>query len=348
MAVYGKPGRGAVEKITQMRLNKRDELLGSSIIDRATSAFNSGGKTYGERLGFLGSSIVVACSMGLMYAVSAQVAEPSVHLIVTLLCGIVLIWMLYGIETPLGRAIQRYPDRAEELYNAARHSRSEIKRSVRHGVSGVLNAGSQGRAHLAVDKYFDKEERSWIIGAYGEIMTARLLDELSMIDCDIIHDIELLGDDGEVKANIDHVVVTPDGYCVIDTKVWSDKVVISSDTDGRSFIAAGDAHSTAISTVLYEASFLPSVPRAIIFAVGGHAGKELATSDDGFFVVDHYVDKFSGELQPASVDIYFVPQQECAQYVQRIFSQYSSKKAPWRGRVSTKKLLKAKNIRLAI
>lgn len=74
----------------------------------------------------------------------------------------------------------------------------------------------------------------------------------------------------------------------------------------------------------------------------------IAASDDGFSMVDHYVDKFSGELQPASVDIYFVPQKECAQYVQRIFSQYSSKKARWRGKVSTKKLLKTKNIRLAV
>ena len=32
MAVYGKSGRGAVEKITQMRLDKRDELLGSSFL----------------------------------------------------------------------------------------------------------------------------------------------------------------------------------------------------------------------------------------------------------------------------------------------------------------------------
>ena len=348
MAVYGKPGRGAVEKITQMRLDKRDELLGSSLIDRATSAFNPGGKTYGERLGFLGSSIVVACGIGLMYVVSSQVAEPLVHLIVTLLCGVVLIWMLYGIETPLGRAIQRYPDRAEELYNVARHSRSEIKRSVSHGVSGVLNAGSQGRAHLAVDKYFDKEERPWIIGAYGEIMTARLLDEMSMIDLDIIHDIELLNDAGDVTANIDHVVVTPEGYCVLDTKVWSEAVKVSHDSDGRSFIAAGDAYSTAVSTVLYEASFLPSVPRAIIFAVGGHAGQEIAVSMDGFYTVNHYVDKFSGELQPASVDIYFVPQRECAHFTQRIFDQYSGGKAPWRGRVSTKKLLKSKNVRLAI
>lgn len=348
MAVYGKPGRGAVEKITQLRLDKRDELLGSSVIDRATSAFNSGGKTYGERLGFLGSSVVVFCVMGIMYALAGQVAEPAVHIIVTLLCGITVAWMLYGIVTPLGKAMELNPHKAEQLYNAARHSRSEIKHSVRHGVAEVLDAGSKGRAHRAVDKYFDKEERSWIIGAYGEIMTARLLDELSMIDCDIIHDIELLSDTGEVEANIDHVVVTPDGYCVLDTKVWSDAVVISSDTDGRSFIAAGDAHSTAVSTVLYEASFLPSVPRAIIFAVGGHAGKEIANSMDGFYTVNHYVDKFSGELQPASVDIYFVPQKECAQYVQRIFNKYSSKKAPWRGKVSTKKLLKTKNIRLAV
>ena len=348
MAVYGKPGRGAVEKITQMRLDKRDELLGSSFIDRATSAFNPGGKTYGERLGFLGSSIVVFCAMGIMYALAGTVAEPSIYLIVTLLAGITVAWMLYGIATPLGKAMELNPDRAEQLYNAARHSRSEIKRSVRHGVSGVLNAGSQGRAHLAVDKYFDKEERPWIIGAYGEIMTARLLDEMSMIDLDIIHDIELLNDVGEVTANIDHVVVTPEGYCVLDTKVWSEAVKVSHDSDGRSFIAAGDAHSTVVSTVLYEASFLPSVPRAIIFAVGGHAGQEIAASMDGFYTVNHYVDKFSGELQPASVDIYFVPQRECAHFTQRIFDQYSGGKAPWRGRVSTKKLLKSKNVRLAI
>lgn len=348
MAVYGKPGRGAVEKITQMRLDKRDELLGSSFIDRATSAFNPGGKTYGERLGFLGSSIVVFCAMGIMYALAGQVAKPAVHLIVTLFCGITVAWMLFGIATPLGKAMELNPDRAEQFYNTARHSRKYIKSSVRHAVAEVLSAGSQGRAHKAVDKYFDKEERPWIIGAYGEIMTARLLDEMSMIDLDIIHDIELLNDAGDVTANIDHVVVTPEGYCVLDTKVWSETVKVSHDNDGRSFIAAGDAHSTAVSTVLYEASFLPSVPRAIIFAVGGHAGQEIAASMDGFYTVNHYVDKFSGELQPASVDIYFVPQRECAHFTQRIFDQYSGGKAPWRGRVSTKKLLKAKNIRLAI
>ena len=111
-------------------------------------------------------------------------------------------------------------------------------------------------------------------GAACEITTARSLRGVR--GCYVVNDIAITKPGGNVTANIDHLACFPgDGtYVMVDSKFWSKPPTFSTYSGGVSVDAAGP-HARAVATCIYEASFLPYPPVAIVFAVRGKAAGAL-------------------------------------------------------------------------
>ncbi|XPP26826.1 MAG: nuclease-related domain-containing protein [Leucobacter sp.] len=74
-------------------------------------------------------------------------------------------------------------------------------------------------AALAVDAREQSSTRVWAQGAAGEVAVGRYLDGLVGPDSAVLHDRRIPGS----RANIDHLVVTPAGVWVVDTKRYLNK-----------------------------------------------------------------------------------------------------------------------------
>lgn len=111
---------------------------------------------------------------------------------------------------------------------------------------------------------------SWAAGAVGEEYTGRVLAGLPG-GYTVAHDLQIIGSRGGVRANIDHVVITPSGQVVvIDTKNWAG--VLNS--DGSRFYSGSDRgpggpRGKAVDTLVWEASMLGVRPDSLIIAVTG-------------------------------------------------------------------------------
>lgn len=179
---------------------------------------------------------------------------------------------------------------------------------------------------------FTPEQKAWVLGGLGEMRTAKSLAHTRSFT-DVIHDVELLKG-GRVSANIDHLGVGPKGAVLIDTKVWREPV-----KQTRGLISRDSAHWDAVSTCIYEASFLPVTPQAIVFVVSGGAGRALG---DRPVRVTRYVDRYSGDVHRCPVPVFFVPQYRCNEHIDQIVSRVDAGEA-----VSARQVLSARNIRLA-
>lgn len=111
-------------------------------------------------------------------------------------------------------------------------------------------------------------------GAACEITTAKALRGID--GCFVVNDIAITKPDGRTTANIDHLACFPaDGtYVMVDSKFWSTAPTFGTYLGGTSVDAAGQ-HARAVATCVYEASFLPHPPTAIVFAVRGKAAQAL-------------------------------------------------------------------------
>lgn len=121
-----------------------------------------------------------------------------------------------------------------------------------------------------------------IFGAACEVTTAR--DLASLNRGEVYNDIVLRNSDGSVSANIDHLLVIGSTAIMLDSKWWSVAPEFVTDQKGRNMVSAHGPHARAVSTCIYEASFLPHTPRAIVFCVRGKAASEMGRPQ----VVDSY------------------------------------------------------------
>lgn len=157
---------------------------------------------------------------------------------------------------------------------------------------------------------FRGDEISWALGALAEERTAKKLAHGLGNTYTIINDIALI-DRNTVTANIDHLVLTNKGTIMVDTKVWA-KPLLFTQKDSNTWL---EKHTnppawSSVSTCLYEASFLPEAPKAIVFAVGGKAGRDLEKYSSPVRIT-HYYERFddAGNLQPcAPTTVLFVAQ----------------------------------------
>lgn len=157
---------------------------------------------------------------------------------------------------------------------------------------------------------FRGDEISWALGGLAEERTAKKLAHGLGNTYTIINDIALI-DRNTVTANIDHLVLTNKGTIMVDTKVWA-KPLLFTQKDSNTWL---EKHTnppawSSVSTCLYEASFLPEAPKAIVFAVGGKAGRDLEKYSSPVRIT-HYYERFddAGNLQPcAPTTVLFVAQ----------------------------------------
>jgi hypothetical protein len=70
-----------------------------------------------------------------------------------------------------------------------------------------------------------EQARTWQRGAHGERQTARLLDRLTRDSYVVFHDLAMPGS----PANVDHLVISPNGVFVIDSKQWTGSVHLGAD-----------------------------------------------------------------------------------------------------------------------
>lgn len=111
-------------------------------------------------------------------------------------------------------------------------------------------------------------------GAACEVTTAKALR--SIPGCVVVNDIAIAKPDGRVTANIDHLACFPDNgtTVMVDSKFWSKPPTFTHNGSITSVDPHGE-HARAVSTCIYEASFLPTPPLAIVFAVRGKASASL-------------------------------------------------------------------------
>ena len=124
---------------------------------------------------------------------------------------------------------------------------------------------------------FNEREIPIALGGYGEMRTAEKLNALPDTYT-IFHDVACMHPNGYVSANIDHLVIGPNSAIVIDTKVWGTPLQTESHVASRAYLPYTSPYWSAIETCLYEIKFLPRMPTFLIIAVGGKAGKALAST----------------------------------------------------------------------
>lgn len=146
--------------------------------------------------------------------------------------------------------------------------RDELKDQMRHLKNYMNSTGN-------VPNWVNKEVAGFekIFGAACEVTTSR--DVASMNVGEVYNDIVLRNQDGSISANIDHLLVLGSSAIMLDSKWWSAAPEFTTDRRGRRVVSAYGPHARAVSTCVYEASFLPRTPRAIIFCVRGKAASEL-------------------------------------------------------------------------
>lgn len=111
---------------------------------------------------------------------------------------------------------------------------------LRHETVSHLRANPKEVFDLPTD-----DQRTWAIGALGEEKVGAVLETLPA-EFSVAHDLEVVRD-GQVVANIDHVVAGPTGVWVVDSKRWAGTLGVNSRT--KTFCMVGDsatAEGTAI------------------------------------------------------------------------------------------------------
>ena len=142
-------------------------------------------------------------------------------------------------------------------------------------------------------------------GAACEISTARSLRQIP--GATVSNDIILRGNDGDVSANIDHLVYGS-SMVMVDAKWWSSAPTFLPDSCGGLIVPERSPHKRAVSTCVYESEFLPARPRAIVFSVRGRSADQLG----GPKVVSSYhkfvpYEESSQGVQPVPCPVIFTP-----------------------------------------
>ena len=188
----------------------------------------------------------------------------------------------------------------------------ELKYQMRH-LKNYMNA--TGNVPDWVNKEVAGFER--IFGAACEVTTARAVAALNLGD--VFNDVVLRNSDGSVSANIDHLLSLGTSAIMLDSKWWSTPPRFVTDRQGRRMVSATGPHERAVSTCVYEASFLPRTPRAIIFCIRGKAAREMGAPQvvDSFNKFVPYEKKLQGVLA-TPCPVIFVPSDQLGDVVSAV------------------------------
>lgn len=186
-------------------------------------------------------------------------------------------------------------------------SLAHLEAWIKHDFEFVKNGGSLDETR------FDDTEKMWALGGVGEMRTSCYLVKGLPDSFTVVNDITLKKN-GTTSANIDHLILHPSGVLMVDTKIWSEAPYAVS-SDNGSIIPKESPHWDAVSTCVYEASFLPHTPQAIIFAVGGRGSQRLKNQT---LHINKFYDRYTKELREAPCPVYFVPQSEISLVVSEL------------------------------
>ena len=171
-----------------------------------------------------------------------------------------------------------------------------------------------------VPQWVDKDIAGFekFFGAACEITTARSLREIP--GATVINDIILRGKNGEVSANIDHLVCGS-SVVMVDAKWWSASPTFLPDSRGELIVSENSLHNRAVSTCVYESEFLPVQPRAIVFSVRGRGADQLG----GPKVVSSYhkfvpYEERSQGVEPVPCPVIFTPHDQLRAVVEAVMS----------------------------
>lgn len=189
--------------------------------------------------------------------------------------------------------------------------KDELQDQMRH-LKNYMN--STGNVPDWVNKDVAGFER--IFGAACEVSTARSLSTIP--GATVFNDI-VLRNHGKVSANIDHLAYRDGAVAMADAKWWSQVPTFVSDRAGGVMVAENSPHKRAVSTCVYEASFLPAAPKAIVFSVRGKAARELQSPKvvERFYKFVPYQDESQG-VEKAPCPVVFVASNRVGEVVDAV------------------------------
>lgn len=287
--VKGRAGLGTVDQIVNYR------LTGNTAADIQPKGSPFIGFVAGIAAGIV--TFIVAIVVAIMFTDGDATGTPhALALIATLIAGV-------GVGTYAGTAPKLNPRNIR--YYRTRDS------AMRQFLAAKANSSNDLSATFA------EREIPLVIGGFGEMRTeeklARLPDTYT-----VFHDIACIKPDGRTSANIDHLVIGPSSAIAIDTKIWGTPLQPASHGASHTYLPYGSPYWKAIGTCLYELTFLPKEPTCLIIAVGGKAGKALAST--GVLRITDYIPQFDSDETtrpvPCPVPVIIVTQNDLTRVVQ--------------------------------
>ena len=119
--------------------------------------------------------------------------------------------------------------------------------------------------------------QSWATGAEGEVATAALLDPLVPLGAVVLHDRRIPGS----RANVDHIVVSPGGVFVVETKSYKYEV-----GSRNGVLTTGGRRTGAVAEVRREAAAVERVvDRPVIPLIVVHRARVSVRTVDGIRVL---------------------------------------------------------------
>lgn len=210
-----------------------------------------------------------------------------------------------------GKTIKLYPSITNSRVFVPEH---ELKQEIDKTIHHMLASGKLPRninTDVAGYKAF--------FGAVAELHTAHLLHDIS--GCSLYNDIAIILKNGHVTANIDHLVYHHNSKhtIMVDSKFLSQLPQFVSDNNGNLMVNPTDQHKRMVSTCLYEASFLPQKPYAVIFAVAGNATENLRKNPVQVTTYTEF-DRYNNPIKqkPCPVPVFFVAQDEIKKFINNL------------------------------
>lgn len=299
--VYGKPARGGIEHLAESAINAR---IVPSPPDQAQPKVALLPSSWGNIFFRVSVSLLVAiATLGISVYLVALIF-PEAQLIGPVVVFLVTYLVLRRTKTDYWAALQGVPESTKTHHDAA----LDYVNSVMHK---LLNGAD-------IDDFpFENRDKAVVIGSLGEIRTARELEKNLDDSFGVVNDITLIKN-GRTTANIDHLVLGSNGMFMVDSKVWSAPLKPEKRGD-YTYLPKNSPHWNSVSTCLYEASFLPDAPRAIVFSVSGKAGWNLEKNP---LTLDGYVPRFSDDdtVLKLSIPVVFVRQKDIARHILQLDS----------------------------
>lgn len=270
---HGKPAYGAAEEIVRLK----------------TGGFTPRGSSWKALL-------AMVCTAIIGFFAGIRAIEVFTDGIIGIVLWVVLIVALWKFTPRVGSFVKAHTVTSNP-------ANTQFYADIDHTYRALQKMAAGNRA-ITMDAFPD-DQATWAIGGAQEIRVSKKLTQAFDDTYTVIDDITL-HKNGNISANIDHLLLGPTCALMIDTKVWKQPLKFSTHpVYGGKYLKKGSPYWTAVATCVYEASFLPKEPGAIIFVVAGGAGKALAKS--GPQCVSHYVPKYGdiSDVKHTPCPVYF-------------------------------------------